>query len=146
MSQIRKYSSNKFVPIIILHSVLNVQNFWFPCREKAACWQKIAEEFNATNGEEARTSQQLKTKYESIKKEIKIKVSDNKKGSMGTGGGPYSQWPESSMETRMLDIMGPAATGHNVQNFDDQDSNEGIYLILHHIVYKSIIYYIILYY
>ncbi|XP_050506242.1 uncharacterized protein LOC126884353 [Diabrotica virgifera virgifera] len=57
-------------------------------KQKAIAWENISKEFNAMNVNTHRTSKQIKTFYENIKRKIKKKQAIEKVEKYKTGGGP----------------------------------------------------------
>ncbi|XP_072402825.1 myb/SANT-like DNA-binding domain-containing protein 3 [Diabrotica undecimpunctata] len=57
-------------------------------KQKAIAWENITKEFNAMNVNTHRTSKQIKTFYENIKRKIKKKQAVEKVEKYKTGGGP----------------------------------------------------------
>lgn len=88
--------------------------------DKERQWNMIEELFNLRSGEVLRDKKVLKSKYENLKKNLKKKVSDEKKYVGGTGGGPPSQAPEySNIDARVRDLLGDERLEGLPSSFDN---------------------------
>ncbi|KAF0697193.1 Myb DNA-bind 5 domain-containing protein, partial [Aphis craccivora] len=86
----------------------NIQTCW---NSKISTWLKIQEEFTATTGS-TRDVQNLKDKYENLKRKAKKTEADRKRKIFKTGGGTArSTTAPSPTHNVLLDIMGTAAVG-----------------------------------
>ncbi|KAL5239199.1 hypothetical protein ACI65C_006609 [Semiaphis heraclei] len=58
-------------------------------KQKLLAWEKIHTEFNSTTDGQSRSIKNLRSKYDSMKKEVRKSVAKQKKDVTGTGGGPF---------------------------------------------------------
>ncbi|CAI6367375.1 unnamed protein product [Macrosiphum euphorbiae] len=58
-------------------------------KEKILAWEKIHTQFNSTTDGPSRSIKNLRSKYDSMKKEVRKSVAKQKKYVTGTGGGPF---------------------------------------------------------
>jgi len=72
-------------------------------KEKKACWEKIAVEFNCENTNIQRAADTLKKKWDNIKTTVKEKMTGQRKYALGTGGGP--PLPSPKLNDEELDIF-----------------------------------------
>lgn len=94
--------------------------------KKKDAWEKISDEFNSLGlSETVRTSKILKTKYESIKRNIKKKRANNKCELYKTGGGVANTLSYTEYEKKLMSIM--------IENIDGigsiNDSDNGKFII-----------------
>ncbi|XP_060873307.1 uncharacterized protein LOC132947127 [Metopolophium dirhodum] len=88
-------------------------------QSKIAVWMKIQEQFTATTGS-LREVQNLKDKYENLKRKAKKTEADRKKEVFKTGGGiARSTIAPSATHNVLIEIMGSSAVG--LQNIFDGD-------------------------
>ncbi|XP_022161484.1 uncharacterized protein LOC111027418 [Myzus persicae] len=88
-------------------------------QSKIAIWMKIQEQFTATTGS-LREVQNLKDKYENLKRKAKKTEADRKKEVFKTGGGTaHSTVAPSATHKVLIEIMGSSAVG--LQNIFDGD-------------------------
>ncbi|XP_022904817.2 nuclear apoptosis-inducing factor 1-like isoform X1 [Onthophagus taurus] len=86
-------------------------------REKKRAWQKICQTFNST-GKTNRTSQQLRSKYETLKKEVRQAVAKHRADVSSTGGGPCKV-KLSPLHERVQSLIQPSGDGTPSQ-FDSE--------------------------
>lgn len=74
-------------------------------KEKDQIWSKLTDEFNVLCLNGHRTSKILRTKYETIKRNIKKKKANNKCEIYKTGGGAANTMPYTDYEEKILPII-----------------------------------------
>ncbi|KAL1487722.1 hypothetical protein ABEB36_015629 [Hypothenemus hampei] len=90
-------------------------------QEKKLAWEAIENKFNSQNNKSIRRyGDQLKEKYNNLKKKTKKKYSDNKMNILKTGGGSYISTEFSNAEKTLYQIIWPQVDG--LQNNYDDDS------------------------
>lgn len=93
-------------------------------KDKKACWEKIASEFNCASLSIPRTSETLRKKWDNIKTNIKDKMAGQRKYALGTGGGPPLPSPKlNNDEKEIFEIIQLQVAG--TKSIFDSDQDKG---------------------
>jgi hypothetical protein len=90
---------------------------------KKDAWKAIEQEFNIVGFENYRSALILKRKYENLKKRTKSKFADEKKYTLGTGGGPAKKTNSTITDTEEIikEIIGDQLTGRTSKYNSDTE-------------------------
>lgn len=95
-------------------------------RKKVDTWSLLEKEFNTNSlGIVHRNGLVLKNKYLNLKKKLQKKISDEKAGVKGTGGGPHLKVNFDSSDILVCDILGSKRLGLQVSRYDDNENVQG---------------------
>lgn len=91
--------------------------------DKKLAWESIEKQFNSQSQRNVyRNAENLKEKYNNLKKKTKKKYSENKINIMKTGGGSYVSPELNEIDKAIYDIIGPQIDGLK-NNYDDDRDN-----------------------
>ncbi|KAI4466137.1 hypothetical protein MML48_3g00005953 [Holotrichia oblita] len=109
-------------------------------KQKNIAWENIAKEYNALGINVIRTSKQLRTFYDNLKKKLKRRCADEKVELYKTGGGTMKVPPIVPAEEKLLDSLKetfhpmPNAYDSSSSYFEEQQtyevSNENLYSVI----------------
>lgn len=86
-------------------------------------WELIEKQFNSQSQRNVyRNAENLKEKYNNLKKKTKKKYSEDKINIMKTGGGSYVSPELNEIDKAIYDIIGPQIDGLK-NNYDDDRDN-----------------------
>ncbi|KAK4882508.1 hypothetical protein RN001_005827 [Aquatica leii] len=102
----------------------NIKSDAVTWQEKKSAWTEIANKFNATCGVQQRTAENLRLKYECLKKDLRKKAASKKKSMFLTGGGidvdipEYVDYEKKLLEILTLSIQGLSSVGDKIEKRD----------------------------
>ena len=82
--------------------------------EKKEAWNKIATKFNACTTR-PRSAEQLRSKYESLKKETRKETTKARNLQLQTGGGPYNDFTWDPILAKIRELIELSCVGMNSQ-------------------------------
>ena len=110
----------------------------FTWKEKVEIWNKLTSEFNSKNNGFPRTMISLKSKYETMKKEVRKKIANNKQELYKTGGGTAKPNPLTPVEEIIYNLIYLSAVGLSARYDDDSEYYSSKYSCIFRIVFRKL--------